>query len=362
MPGCRQRRHFQQTDDFTRGMVIGLRIEGWSFRQITADTNRDVSTVHLMWRKWLVQGNVACSRGPGAGRVTSAREDRRIRSLAVAALVDVQRLEWCRARATWMTEWRNVVLLDESRFCCSNDSQHIRVGRRRGERSNGAVTVEHPIARKRDIMVRDAIAYDSTLNLVRIQGTLNAQRYVQNELRTMLPWPAYSSDLSRIEHVWDVIGRRLQTLPLPCSNDQLCQMIEREWRIIPQNTIRNLIDSVPRRVSSCIAARGGSTPTESMPCQVIFSQFGLAIYQNDHQERRRFVEWAQNEIAVVPDFHKRILFSDEAHFWLNGYVNKQNCRISSEANSQVYVETPLHPEKLTVWCAFCAGGILLQKR
>ncbi|GFX18188.1 hypothetical protein TNCV_1578671 [Trichonephila clavipes] len=100
----------------------------------------------------------------------------------------------------------------------------------------------------------------------------------------------------------------------------------------------------------------------SRHCQVIYSQFGLAIHQNDHQARRRFVEWAQNEIAVVPDFHKRILFSDEAHFWLNGYVNKQNCRIWSEANPQVYVETPLHPEKLTVWCALWAGGILLQKR
>ncbi|GFY00723.1 hypothetical protein TNCV_2141151 [Trichonephila clavipes] len=97
-------------------------------------------------------------------------------------------------------------------------------------------------------------------------------------------------------------------------------------------------------------------------CQVIYSQFGLAIHQNDHQARRRFVEWAQNQIAVVPDFHKRILFSDEAHFRLNGYVNKQNCRIWSEANPQVYVETPLHPEKLTVWCALWAGGILLQKR
>ncbi|GFV64865.1 putative transposable element [Trichonephila clavipes] len=77
-----------------------------------------------------------------------------------------------------------------------------------------------------------------------------------------------------------------------------------------------------------------------------------------HEEIRIFVEWAQNVIAVVPDFHKRILFSDEAHFWLNGYVNKQNCRIWSEANPQVYVETPLHPEKLTVWCALWAGGII----
>ncbi|GFW10552.1 DUF4817 domain-containing protein [Trichonephila clavipes] len=88
------------------------------------------------------------------------------------------------------------------------------------------------------------------------------------------------------------------------------------------------------------------------------ASFGLAIHQNDHQARRRFVEWAQNEIAVVPDFHKRILFSDEAHFWLNGCINKQNCRIWSEANPQVYVETPLHPEKLTVWCALWTGGII----
>ncbi|GFX40685.1 hypothetical protein TNCV_1218081 [Trichonephila clavipes] len=100
-------------------------------------------------------------------------------------------------------------------------------------------------------------------------------------------------------------------------------------------------------------------PIGVVVCQVIYSQFGLTIHQNDHQARRRFVEWAQNEIAVVPDFHKRILFSDEAHFWLNGYVNKQNgCRIWSEANPQVYVETPLHPEKLTVWCALWAGGII----
>ncbi|GFY05943.1 hypothetical protein TNCV_3862491 [Trichonephila clavipes] len=88
----------------------------------------------------------------------------------------------------------------------------------------------------------------------------------------------------------------------------------------------------------------------------------VALLFKYDQARRRFVEWAQNEIAVVPDFHKRILFSDEAHFWLNGYVNKQNCRIWSEVNPQVYVETPLHPEKLTVWCALWAGGILLQKR
>ncbi|GFW79122.1 putative DD41D transposase [Trichonephila clavipes] len=88
-----------------------------------------------------------------------------------------------------------------------------------------------------------------------------------------------------------------------------------------------------------------------------YESFASLHFKYD-QARRIFVEWAQNEIAVVPNFHKRVLFSDEAHFRLNGYVNKQNCRIWSEANPQVYVKTPLHPEKLTVWCSLWAGGII----
>ncbi|GFV30671.1 hypothetical protein TNCV_3931931 [Trichonephila clavipes] len=64
---------------------------------------------------------------------------------------------------------------------------------------------------------------------------------------------------------------------------------------------------------------------------------------------------------------QRLTWAKQTRFNLSallveGYVNKQNCRIWSEANPQVYVETPLHPEKLTVWCALWAGGILLQKR
>ncbi|GFW11628.1 putative transposable element [Trichonephila clavipes] len=37
-------------------------------------------------------------------------------------------------------------------------------------------------------------------------------------------------------------------------------------------------------------------------------------------------------------------------------VGRWMLRKAIEANPQVYVETPLHPEKLTVWCALWAGG------
>ncbi|GFV40620.1 hypothetical protein TNCV_822831 [Trichonephila clavipes] len=62
-------------------------------------------------------------------------------------------------------------------------------------------------------------------------------------------------------------------------------------------------------------------------------------------------------------FHKRILFSDEAHFWLNGYVNKtKTAAFGVKLIHKCMSKTPLHPEKLTVWCALWAGGILLQNR
>ncbi|UYV65101.1 hypothetical protein LAZ67_3003136, partial [Cordylochernes scorpioides] len=336
--GHRKRRQFKQTDAFTRGLVIGLKRAGWSIRQIAADTHLGASTVHRLWRRWLEQGNVAIYRNVGATRVTSARVDRRILRQAVAApqatctailqhVLDTldhsistrtisrrlvanglhscrplrrlpltppnrrQRLEWCRARSTWMTEWHRVVFSDESRFCLSSDSRRVRVWRRRGERSNPAAIVERPTVRQRGIMVWGAIAYDSRSPLLRIQGTMTAQRYVDDVLRPvtlpylqgvpnalyqqdnarphtarisqqalqdvqMLPWPPYSPDLSPIEHVWDIIGRRLHALPQPRSEDELWQMVEREWRAIPQDAIRTLIDSLPRRVAACIAVRG----------------------------------------------------------------------------------------------------------
>ncbi|GFV39659.1 hypothetical protein TNCV_4183641 [Trichonephila clavipes] len=106
-------------------------------------------------------------------------------------------------------------------------------------------------------------------------------------------------------------------------------MLSKNSTNVPQDKLRPLL--------SCRKDTSKKKFNMLRGCPVIYSQFGLAIHQNEHQARRRFVEWAQNEIAVVPNVHKRILFSDEAHFWLNGYVNKQNCRIWSEPNPQVYV-------------------------
>ncbi|GFV57811.1 hypothetical protein TNCV_3071901 [Trichonephila clavipes] len=88
----------------------------------------------------------------------------------------------------------------------------------------------------------------------------------------------------------------------------------------------------------------------------------ISCEQNDRQYERSSKQLSQTseaffESSLVDEFPEAVTdedlrqeVTDEAHFWLNGYVNKQNCRIWSEANPQVNVETPLHPEKLTAWC------------
>ena len=76
------------------------------------------------------------------------------------------------------------------------------------------------------------------------------------------------------------------------------------------------------------------------------------------RERSEFA----NEICDLIDTKKlkpeRIIFTDEAHFWLNGYVNRQNFRVWGSENPHMSVSRPLHPEKVTVWAGICSEGLI----
>lgn len=53
-----------------------------------------------------------------------------------------------------------------------------------------------------------------------------------------------------------------------------------------------------------------------------------------------------------------ILFTDEAHFHIDGYVNKQYMRYWSPCNPRERHQKRLHCPKTTVWCAISARGII----
>ncbi|XP_015432539.1 PREDICTED: uncharacterized protein LOC107188711 [Dufourea novaeangliae] len=78
----------------------------------------------------------------------------------------------------------------------------------------------------------------------------------------------------------------------------------------------------------------------------------------DHLRRRNFSDFVLQKFEENPEFHQKLIFSDEAHFWLNGFVNKQNMRYWTATNPHVLHETPLHPQKVSVWCGFYAGDVI----
>ncbi len=123
------------------------------------------------------------------------------------------------------------------------------------------------------VMVWAGVCYGQETQVHFIDGILNAQRYRDEILRSMvvpfihdhhlmfqhdnarphvarictqfleaenipvLAWPAFSPDMSPIEHVWDALDRRIrQCVPVPDNIQQLCTAIEEEWTNISQST------------------------------------------------------------------------------------------------------------------------------
>ncbi|CAH1968563.1 unnamed protein product [Acanthoscelides obtectus] len=181
--------------------------------------------------------------------------------------------KWCRQRSLWDQEWNSIVFSDESRFCLGMHDGRARVRRRR-------------------VMVWGAIVYGCRSPLIFIRGNMNAQRYIHEVLEphldtladptfqqdnarlhvarvtidffqhsdvTLLPWPPRSPDLSPIEHVWDMMGRRLLNLQRPPQTlESLREELVVAWNEIPQEDIDHLIRSMPR-VGERVAHQGAST-------------------------------------------------------------------------------------------------------
>jgi transposase len=84
--------------------------------------------------------------------------------------------------------------------------------------------------------------------------------YLQIEAVTSVPWPAISPDFNPIEHIWDMLGRRMQAREPPVQNiRQLEAALHREWQQLSQQDIRRLTGGMRHRVEGVIQARGGYT-------------------------------------------------------------------------------------------------------
>ncbi|GFV79168.1 transposable element Tcb2 transposase [Trichonephila clavipes] len=82
-----------------------------------------------------------------------------------------------------------------------------------------------------------------------------ADECLQSEDIISMDWPAYSPDLNPIEHVWDMLGRRIaDRQPPPTCLPELRGALCYELCNIPQDHIDNLILRMARHCKACFAS------------------------------------------------------------------------------------------------------------
>lgn len=180
----------------------------------------------------------------------------------------VERLRFAREHLNWTQEdWSLVLFSDESRFCLRSPDGREKVWRRRGERYAPCTFSPRVAFGGGSVMVWGGINLNSRTELVLVnRGSITADRYirevlephvipfarniagnfifmhdnarphvarsVQNFLRQeeidVMVWPPRSPDMNPIEHVWDMLGRRVRARD-PQNLADLREMLVEEW-------------------------------------------------------------------------------------------------------------------------------------
>ena len=93
------------------------------------------------------------------------------------------------------------------------------------------------------------------------------QKYLEDEVISVLKWPPYSPDLNPIENLWAILKERisaryphLQSIgKSQAALDEFADIICKEWALIEPEIIENCIRSLPARMEAVIAAKGWYT-------------------------------------------------------------------------------------------------------
>lgn len=206
-----------------------------------------------------------------------------------------RRLEWALQHRHWTVDmWRRVVFSDEVPLPLVQTKERRYIRCRRGGRMQCKIFQPRIQAGGGSIMLWGAFTASGTIPLVRVQGTLNAERYTQvltsrllpwisapgefifqqdnaschtakftkkfmvDHGITLLPWPAMSPDMNPLENLWSSLKRDINKVVIH-GLDNLFIEASRIFSGYTPDVLDNLVSSMPRRIEEVIKMRGGRT-------------------------------------------------------------------------------------------------------
>lgn len=272
------------------------RIDRTIIRKSTADPRKTAPEIQ---REINEEIDVSISSRTVARRIAAAGLNGRVavKKPLISKKNRAARLRFARLHQNWtVADWKKVLWSDESKFNLfgSDGKQYVR--RPKNTRFNPRYqlpTVKHGGG---NVMVWGCFSYSGVGPLFHVDSIMDKFVYRDILATQMLPfarkkmprgwtfqqdndpkhssklvkdwfaakkvrvleWPSQSPDLNPIEHLWDVLGRRVGA-EKHSSKADLMAHLQREWRAIPKSTIERLIESMPRRCAAVIAAKGYST-------------------------------------------------------------------------------------------------------
>lgn len=261
---------------------------------------RDRTRLHQLGVKNPLKSNAKLAKkleeagGPSASSWTVGRALKEVgldrkrprRGPILGPKVKATRLAWCQANRD--RDWSRVVFSDEAAFQSQANIQRMLT--RRGTTPRLGRSKFAP-----KIMVWGGISLHGTTPLCIVNGTINAERYVgilegylfptikalfedncvlqqdnapAHAARTteflaasrvqVLEWPSNSPDLNPIENLWGWMKGKLADHSWSSIED-FKVVVDQIWNSIDHDYLKSLIESMPRRIEQCIAAKGGYT-------------------------------------------------------------------------------------------------------
>ena len=250
------------------------------------------NTIIRLRQRFQQTGRVADHRRPGRPRVQNPRTDRFI---TLTYLRRRFQTATSSARQYGISKQTVLQVRQPIRPRRLYVGQVLRVFRRREHFADNCL-IERDRFGDGSVMARGGIMGRRKTNLIVVQGNLNDQGYINQILQpeavpflqrhgptilmhdnarshvaricrqflnrnnvNVLPWPAVSSDMNPIEHIWDYLGRKVRARRNVHNLRDLENALIQEWNNIPNVVIRRYVRSMRGRLAACINSRGGHT-------------------------------------------------------------------------------------------------------